>query len=69
MIHAARITDRGDVFWFASLDGESWVGVNQDPRPTTEAEIRRILNGNGKWRPMTATRGFLQRWGAEFYDR
>lgn len=70
MIHAAKIIDKGDTFWFASLDGENWVGVNQDPRNAeSDAVIQRIFDGDGKWRPISATRLYLFKWGAKFFDR
>ena len=69
MIHAAKIVDQGDTFWFASLDGDEWIGVSVDPRDSTEAAVQRAFDGNGRFRPMRATRGFLQRYGAKFFDR
>ena len=65
-IHAAKIIDRGDTFWFASLDGQTWVEVNIDPRGASPEQIQGVLDGNGRMKPMTMALRFLQHRGAEF---
>lgn len=65
-VHAARIVDSGDLFWFASLNGEDWIEVSDDPRRSTAAQIDAIMNPKSGTFPMRATREFIRRHGAVF---
>lgn len=67
-VHAARIVDRGDVFYFASLDGQDWIEVTADPRASTAEQIDAVMNPKGGTLPLRATRGFIHRHGAVFLD-
>ena len=69
MIHAARIDDTDGTYWFASLDGDSWIGVSIDPRDQTERAVQRCFDGDGKFKPMRCSRSFLRHFGAQFFDR
>lgn len=63
-------------FWFASLDGRTWLGVSGDPRladPTQAmAELQEAFDPppsrGRKFLPMTMDRRFLSQRQATFFD-
>jgi hypothetical protein len=54
-------------FYWASLDGEHFLPVSRLPLPGEEAEVQRLFDGDGNFKPMTwAPRAV--RWTAEEND-
>ena len=71
----------GDEFWFASLDGETWLEVNQRvPDDQEHATVMgHLMRGDrrnketGEWEetrflPMKANKRYLHMHNAEFFD-
>lgn len=68
LIHAAYIDDieLGRV-WFASLDGELYIEVADDPRDYSLGAVERAFGDEREgWTPMRMRRTFLRRVGAAF---
>ena len=66
-IHAAYINDPelGRV-WFASLDGEFYIEVADDPRDYNPEAVAAAFKDKDGWTLMRMRRSFLQRAGAAF---
>lgn len=68
MIHAAYLDDPelGRV-WFASLDGELYIEVAEDPRDYALEAIAAAFGADSAgWTPMRMRRSFLRRLNAAF---
>lgn len=59
----------GESFWFVSLDGELWLGVDREPTPDDQADVEAIFDDSGKSTiPLRCTRGYLASHGAAFVN-
>lgn len=74
MIHIVTITPTVPVesgeegpFFFASLDGEHYIGVSRRPEAGEEEAISAMLEGDGNFKPMTIAPGYLKRTAREFW--
>lgn len=58
------------LYWFASIDGELWIEVTDDPRLVDVDTIRRLMGPRqterGGFVPMKIARRFLRQQGAVF---
>ena len=52
----------GEVYWWASLDGESWREVNQDFTVERISEIEGLFASevDAEWKPMVFSRRYLE---------
>lgn len=76
-VHVAKVTDPhwlpddAEVQWFASLDGEEWLPVNQEPTQDDEDDVAELFepqhrdDGRG-FQYLRFARRYLQHMGAEF---
>jgi hypothetical protein len=67
-VHAAVTRLEGEECWWASLDGETWLPVNQPPLPTHEKDLAAAFEGDGNFKPMVFTRWWLEHEGANFLN-
>lgn len=56
----------GENCWYVSLDGAHWVEVRCDSQPTNAdyETARKIIEGDGKMRPLTIATRLIRQWGA-----
>lgn len=62
----ARVVMKGEVFWFAEVEPDCWLGIDCEPEPGDEAKIVALLDGDGKSRPMTSTTRYFGIMGHEY---
>jgi hypothetical protein len=67
-VHAAVSIMEGETFWWASLDGETWLPVNQPALPEHEQEIAQLFESDGNMKPLVFARRFLQGMDANFLN-
>lgn len=65
-VQAAVTAMDGETFWWASLDGETWLPVNQPPRPEDDETVARLFEGDGNMKPIVFTRRWLEHESANF---
>jgi len=66
VIYHTTTTLDGETFDWVSLDGDSWLPVNRPPSDGEEEMIQRLFDGDGNFRPLRFTRGWLAHQGASF---
>ena len=52
--------------WFATLDGESWLGVSPEPDLTESDQLKKLMDGNNRIRAMRLGTRYLKQFGATF---
>ena len=58
MVHNITLKRLGEVFYFASIDGEAWLPISRPLIPGEEDEFQAVLDGDGNMRPLR----FARRW-------
>lgn len=67
MIFNAQVESKGEVFFFASLDGEDWLPVTRRAEPGSEDQLQRLFDGDGNFKPLVWTKRYLVQSGAIFF--
>lgn len=55
----ATLTVNDEDFYFASLDGEHYIGTSRRAKAGEEEEIARLMDGDGRFKPMLICESFL----------
>lgn len=58
-VHNRTISFKDETFYFASLDGEDWLEINQPLTDERTDDFRQLLEGDGNFMPLTFTRRFI----------
>lgn len=56
----ATVTMDGEEFYFASLDGEHYIGTSREPQAGEDGLIAGLIEGDGRFRPMLMHERYLR---------